>query len=336
MPLPLLFIGLGAATAAAGIGKTVKAGKDNSRAKEINESANGQIESSSKKLDIARKQCGNALENLGKIKITILNTSVKEFLVSFEKLKNVEFADSLGLNELNNLHIDSHVFKDLKEMESFASSFAGGTMAGAAGGAFAAFGAYSAATTFATASTGTAIASLSGAAATNATLAFFGGGSLAAGGLGIAGGTAVLGGLVAGPALLVMGFVTGAKASKNLDNAYANRSKANEICEQLDTATDQCRAIRRRTYMLYTLLARLDTYFLPLVYQLEETIAKEGIDYSAFTPEAKRTVTAAVSIAATVKAVLDTPILTEDGNLTEESKTMAADVVKLLKENNNN
>lgn len=332
MPLPLLFIGLGAVTAAAGVGKTVKAGMDNSQAKAITESANGRIEDSSKRLDTVRKQCGNALECLGKEKITILNTSVKEFLDSFEKLKNVDFADSQGLNELNNLHIDSNVFAELKEMESFATSLAGGTMAGAAGGAFAAFGAYSAATTFATASTGTAIASLSGAAAQSATLAFFGGGSLAAGGLGIAGGTAVLGGLVAGPALLVMGFVTGAKASKNLDNAYANRAKAEEICEQLRTATDQCIAIRRRSYMLYTLLARLDTYFLPLIYQLEEVIDKEGTDYSTFTLEARKTVAASVSVAATVKAVLDTAILTEEGNLTEESEMTVQDVVKMLKE----
>ena len=332
MPLPLLFIGLGAVTAAAGVGKTVKAGMDNSQAKEITERANGRIEDSSKRLDTTRKQCGNALECLGKEKIAVLNTSVKEFLEAFEKLKNVDFADSQGLNELNNLHIDSNVFSDLREMEGFATSLAGGTMAGAAGGAFAAFGAYSAATTFATASTGTAIASLSGAAATNATLAFFGGGSLAAGGLGIAGGTAVLGGLVAGPALLVMGFVTGAKASKNLDNAYANKAKAEEICEQLKTATDQCIAIRRRTYMLYTLLARLDTYFLPLVYQLEEVINKEGTDYSIFTSKAKNAVAAAVSMAATVKAVLDTAILTEERDLTQESESMADDVVKVLKE----
>ena len=46
--------------------------------------------------------------------------------------------------------------------------------------------------TFGVASTGTAISTLSGAAATNATLAWFGGGSLAAGGLGAAGGAVVL------------------------------------------------------------------------------------------------------------------------------------------------
>jgi len=49
------------------------------------------------------------------------------------------------------------------------------------------------------ASTGAAISGLSGAAATNATLAWFGGGALAAGGTGMAGGAAVLGGLFAIP-----------------------------------------------------------------------------------------------------------------------------------------
>ena len=43
-----------------------------------------------------------------------------------------------------------------------------------------------------TASTGTAISTLSGAAATKATLAWLGGGTLAAGGLGVAGGAVVL------------------------------------------------------------------------------------------------------------------------------------------------
>lgn len=49
------------------------------------------------------------------------------------------------------------------------------------------------------ASTGTAIGTLSGAAGSNATLAWFGGGALAAGGAGMAGGTLVLGSLVFAP-----------------------------------------------------------------------------------------------------------------------------------------
>lgn len=58
-----------------------------------------------------------------------------------------------------------------------------------------------------TAGTGTAISTLSGVAATRATLAVLGGGTLAAGGLGIAGGAVVLGGIgiaggIVGPHIL--------------------------------------------------------------------------------------------------------------------------------------
>lgn len=53
---------------------------------------------------------------------------------------------------------------------------------------------------FGTASTGTAISTLSGAAATKATLAWLGGGALAAGGLGVAGGVVVLGAIGVGGA----------------------------------------------------------------------------------------------------------------------------------------
>ena len=55
--------------------------------------------------------------------------------------------------------------------------------------------------TVGTASTGTAISSLSGVAATNATLAWLGGGTLAAGGLGMAGGAIVLGAICIGGAV---------------------------------------------------------------------------------------------------------------------------------------
>lgn len=88
----------------------------------------------------------------------------------------------------------------------FASSAVGGAAGGAAVGAGAAFATYSAVAAMATSSTGTAISSLAGVAASNATLAALGGGSLAAGGLGMAGGTAVLGTIVAAPAILAAGI----------------------------------------------------------------------------------------------------------------------------------
>ncbi len=91
--------------------------------------------------------------------------------------------------------------------QAIAAAAAGG-IGGAALGSAAAYGTFAAAAAFGTASTGTAISTLSGVAATNATLAVLGGGTLAAGGAGMAGGTLLLTGMVAAPAaaLAAAGF----------------------------------------------------------------------------------------------------------------------------------
>lgn len=326
MALPLLFIGAAVATGAVGGTKTIKAVSDNSKAGQINEIANQSIENARDELDRQRKEVGTALESLGKEKLTILNRNVTDFVTTFEKIKNIDFQSSIGLEELKNLHIDQNTFQELKELGSFALGVAGGAAAGAVGGALTAVGAYGAAMTFATASTGTAISTLSGVAATNATLAFFGGGSLASGGLGMVGGMYVLGGLVAGPALMVMGMITEAKSKEKLEKALSNKAQADEIVESLNAASVQCSAIRRRTYMFYNLLAHLDALFLPQVWKMQDIVENEGVDYRAYTLESKKAIAAAASTACTIKAVLDTPILTPEGELTEASENVTKEI----------
>ena len=318
MPLPLLFIGFAAATGSVGVGKSIKAGVDANAAKKINKNANELVEDATNTLNSQRLACGRSLSQLGEEKLFVLNSTVTGFLDTFTKIKNVDFKESEGLEELSKLHIDESEFQEMRSMVNFAGSIAGGAALGTTSGALVAFGAYGAAQALACASTGTAIASLSGAAATNATLAFFGGGSLAAGGLGMAGGTAVLGGLVAGPALMVVGLVAGKAAKKNLEQAYTNQAEALQIAEQLNTASLQCESIRR-TYMFYNLLARLDAYFLPMLYKMEDIVKTEGTDYRAYSKESKKVIASCVSTAVTIKTILDTPLLTDDGLLTEES-----------------
>jgi len=281
-------------------------------------------------LERARKASNAALESLGSKKLSMLDQNIARFVTSFEKLKNVHLEDSTGLDELNKFRLDAQSAGELREMSGYASSILGGTAAGAMGGALAGIGAYGAVMTFGAASTGTAIATLSGVAATNATLAFLGGGSLAVGGLGMAGGAMVLGGLVAGPALAIMGFIVGAKASENLDNAMSNYAEAEKIAEELKTVVVLCNGIRKRSQMFEQLLIRLDALFFPLVCDMETIIDEKGDDWSSFSAEDKKTIAASASIAKVIKTVLDTPILTEEGKLTDESERVAGEVKTVI------
>ncbi len=303
---------------------------DNSEASDINEEANSIVEKAKAVINTSKDASGASLKALGARKAYVLDGEIKRFLDLFTQLKNVDFKDTPGLEEFSEFRIDAQDLKGLRDMSDFAGSLVGGTVTGAVAGALTAFGAYSGAMAFGAASTGTAIATLSGAAATNATLAFLGGGSLAAGGLGMAGGMAVLGGLVAAPALAVLGLFMGASASKNLDNAKTNRAKARQFSYEMDTAASLCNGIRRRSYMFERLLMRLESSLHDANTALRAAISTYGTDYRYFSQEGKKTTAAAASLAKAVKTILDTPILTEDGKLTTESLTAANDVRGIL------
>ncbi len=332
MPFPMIVIGAAVAVGAAGVGAGVKGAMDQSEANKTNERAQNIVDNATSRINRARKQTGHALEKLGETKIEILNHSIKDFIDTFSKLKNVEFEHSRGLNELGKLRLDKKSFEELREMQSMASSIAGGAVGGSVIGAATAFGAYGGAMMFGAASTGTAIASLSGAAATNATLAFFGGGSLAAGGLGVAGGTAVLGGIVAAPALAVLGVVMAAKGSANKDKAYSNLAQAKDFAAEMDVAATMCDGITKRARMFSSVLEKLDGLFTPMVNEMAATIKRKGDDFKYFYPAEKQNIAACCSMAQAIKAILDTPILDEDGKLTDRSARVIERAEQELKE----
>lgn len=330
MPLPAIVIGTVIAAGAGGAAAAVSASNKNSQSREINEEAENLIKRSKRELDKDRRHTNSRLERFGRAKLLVIRKEIKRFLTAFSKIHNISIADNAALNEFGRASDPVQSISDLSRVESLASSIAGGAMAGAVCGALTAFGAYSATGIFATASTGTTIASLSGAAASNATLAFLGGGSLAAGGLGVAGGTVVLGGLVAGPALLVMGLIASYKASANLDIARSNMAEARKIAEQLKTASQQCIAISRKTDMFIQLLDRAVKYFSPLLRSLEITVMRFGTDYEKYSDRVKKKICAAYSMAMTVRAIIDTSILTETGAINPECDEVLSKVGSAL------
>lgn len=65
---------------------------------------------------------------------------------------------------------------------------------------------------------------------------------------------------------------------------------------------------------------------------MQEIVKTRGDDYRLYTPEKKKTVASAASLAVTVKSVLDTPILSEDGSLTEASAVLEGDLTRRIRE----
>ena len=120
-----------------------------------------------------------------------------------------------------------------------------GATAGVGVAAFAPTAAIAIATTFGTASTGTAISALSGAAATNAALAWLGGGAVAAGGGGMAAGNALLvmagpvGWTIGGIALVGSGIYLHSANAKVAEEATQNHIKVEAEIRSLNVAKSE-------------------------------------------------------------------------------------------------
>lgn len=177
-------------------------------AKRAYEEANSRLQALISRANDYKNRTNSAVVAIGRVL-----THTKPYLESAERLIKSHVNDRRDLGvavQAQTLHKVERFNAGMNSAISVGvGSIAGGTMA---------VGAWSLVTLFGSASTGAAISSLSGVAATNATLAWFGGGAVAAGGAGMAGGMTVLGGLVAVPLVYVAAKSTYKKA-KELEDA---------------------------------------------------------------------------------------------------------------------
>ena len=329
MPLPLIVPVLIGAAGLFGVGKGIKAAVDNSEADELNTRARNDVSQWNRQLDHSREATNKSLETVGREKARALLETLPDFLDTFGKLKNVEpidgSIDGLTLGSFGQAQV-----ADMRRSCSLMEASAIGLGTGATGGALAAFGAYSSTMMLASAGTGTAISALSGAAATNATLAWLGGGTLASGGLGIAGGTMVLGALAAGPALLVFGTFLGMKASANLSNARSNIELAKTHVEEIRNVLVRLEAIYDlATISSNALQAAIDSCA-SLTAQVKHLIEYDGVDYRSYSASAKSTVMKAVKSAQLLKLLVDASILNETGAVSDEGGAAIRSIAKHL------
>lgn len=251
-------------------------------------------------MDKINKEHSNKLKNNANSKIKLndeLENSIAEYNIAFEEMKDVgtrlfierqRAVDLINLIEslINSIanhpkSFDNEISEILMHREKFigvcdfaqselevakksAMSAGGGIATGAAVASLAPSAAMWIATTFGTASTGTAISALSGAAATNAALAWLGGGALATGGGGIAAGNAFLalagpvGWGIAGATILTSIALFTHKKIKNgkmvkeeIEKVKSNTETVREVSHQIKILNQQTNKLRESLVMLY-------------------------------------------------------------------------------------
>jgi hypothetical protein len=317
MPIPLILAG---AVGLYGVYKGVSGAIDHTKADDVNSDAKSMVDSANQKVEVQRKSTNAVLEDYGSRKLRAFNGAISDFIDTFGRLKNVESIKTPELDNLNISDFSTVSLTSMREDYQLLKDSGLGLGAGVGSGAALAFGAYNGTMLLATASTGTAISTLSGVAATNATLAWLGGGTIAAGGGGMAMGAMVLGGIVAGPALAIFGHIVGNKGEEALNNAYSNFQQARTISDRATLMCSQLAAIQDVTGLANGTFSKITGLLRQSVGGLKTVIDTNGDDYQKFSSECRESVFRAVKFAQLLKAMIDTPILDKDGNLVLATK----------------
>lgn len=165
---------------------------------------------------------------------------------------------------------------------------------------------------YGTASTGTAIAGLSGAAAQSATYAWLGGGSIAAGGGGMALGAMALNAVAIGPAILVGGLVMNGKGEKAL-------TEARRYCAEVDTSVEEQQRLRTRLTVVDERAHELDELLENVVRRgteaLDDLDSAEPFDPDVHAELFRR----ALSFALAVRDIVAVPVLEADGDIAPDT-----------------
>ena len=261
------------------------------------------------KAEAAAKKTNQKINELG-IHTSELYAALAGIQAAFDRIRNVPEENRLIYEKLKAIRVNwkqqaENIELEYKKAEvKAAGQGAAGVGAGVAVVTLGPTAAMGVATTFGVASTGTAISALSGVAATNAALAWLGGGALAAGGGGMAAGSAFLalagpvGWTIAGLSIIASGlmFFKTKGDKERLENAYtliSNRDiKSYELA--IVELSERIKRIIDETGKLETAIKKIETF---------------GTDYSQMTEEQQYELGAYVNLMEASTMLLVNPIL---------------------------
>ena len=300
MPLPLILAGIGWGLAAlAGAGFLIDAREDNDKADELNRKARNLYDKGEDRLNGAREHCAKNLEALGRLRRDVNNSQISRATDLFGKFHNVESSGGVhvtGLPPVSTRELQETFGKP----ETGSRSRGSNLLIGGGAGALVAAGGYG-------------VAAIVTGSAGAATVAWLGGGSVAAG-------SVLLGGLFVAPAILVAGIVKSAKARENLANAERCLAEVKEEATRMSTAAVVLDGLSDVANQYRHMTERLSARTSIALDELEGVIKRRWFihptsrwDYSKLEDEDRRTLYAAYEFTKGLKELLQAPIMRKDG-----------------------
>lgn len=279
-----------------------------------------------------RRRINYAVTEFGEYRLQTLHLTVGRFLGYLKELKQNNAAKEYEI--LMGTEFSYDKLAAMEKLDMAASEALRSTAVASAFGLAALAGTSSAVTgavgALASASTGTAISTLSGAAATNATLAWLGGGSLAAGGGGMAAGGVVLATITASAtgvaAILAAGTIASVHYGKKLTEAKEYEKNVGIAVAALEKGWVMMDGISKRTAELRQVTEELKWRTISQLDELSRIIP----DFDFQDPDHVAVFSRCGVLIKTMVALAQTPLLDQEGNLSHESMKISGTVRSVL------
>ena len=270
-------------------------------------------------LEARREKTQGKLESLGRQKAVTFESALIPFEETFSRIRNVDLGDT-GLPP-----VPAEVVRGIapgsakiRRITAHMAEVVAGGVDALGPDALTALAACGSAGVCVSASGGPPIPAPSGLAAGNATLAWLRGGALPSGD----GSTVILGGVAAAPVLLVSGFMLPSRAGEEaMEQALSN----------LLDAEGAARAVGRNATEVRKALVRLREGRLSNDLTALRDLVSTNDDYRTYSRPQKALVGRAASLAKTAWDMAETPLLGEDGGITDAIRQKLKRAKKVLK-----
>ncbi len=140
-------------------------------------------------------------------------------------------------------------------------------------------------------------------------------------------GMAVFGGLVAGPALAILGAMSADEMEEKLEKAKAYYSQVEEAVKKADVIIDQFQAIEKMAKLFTRQITKCDALFFSLSQDAIATMKKHNYDTSRYNQEERDQLCVTVSTLSSLSAFLKVPIMDEHQKLNKK----AIDALNLMR-----